>query len=151
MLGGGGDRPTNGILLVCEFSLSSYYTHRWWGHLNLTYCNQICLNFLHSQMMGTLKHCLPVRLCPHAPKSHIVKLSQHLISVFLIRTYYLSSVPFHGKRHQKATECHRFKNTVLSRFEEPLGRNNILWTGVFSIVSIWVAWCAWNIDCYQFK
>ena len=45
----------NGILLVCECILSSYCTPRWWGHLNRTYCNQICLNFVHSLVVGMLK------------------------------------------------------------------------------------------------
>ena len=33
---------------VCECSLNSKYTHRWWGHSNPNDYNKICLNFLQS-------------------------------------------------------------------------------------------------------
>ena len=49
-------------LLFYECRLSSEETERWWGHSNPTFCNQICLNLLHSQIVGRLKH-LPTPAC----------------------------------------------------------------------------------------
>ena len=31
-------------------------THRWWGQLNSSYCNWICLNSLHAETVGIQKH-----------------------------------------------------------------------------------------------
>ena len=39
---------------VCK--LSGGDTQRWWEHLNPTTCNQIYLNFLHSEVVETLKY-----------------------------------------------------------------------------------------------
>ena len=51
----------------------------WLGHSkNPTCCNWICLNFLHSQVVGMLEHCSCI-LVLLTSKSHLVKLSQHLI------------------------------------------------------------------------
>ena len=55
--------PTNGNLLVFEYSLSSYCTtHRWWEHSNTNCYNLICLNFLPSEVVVTLKTSDPVKL-----------------------------------------------------------------------------------------
>ena len=61
----------NDILSVSQCNLSSKYTIRLWGHLNLNGCNQICLNFLHSQevKMQKLGSCAPSRML--APKRHL--------------------------------------------------------------------------------
>ena len=59
--------PPNGIWVVCDYSLSSYCTQRWWGHSNPTCCNQICLNLLLSEEVGAKKHLPYTRskcLCP---------------------------------------------------------------------------------------
>ena len=45
-------RPTNGALSFYECRLSGGNTQRSWGHSNPTCCNQICLNFLHSWVVG---------------------------------------------------------------------------------------------------
>ena len=36
-----------GHLLLCECRWDGDCTCRWWGHINTTCHNQICLNFLH--------------------------------------------------------------------------------------------------------
>ena len=36
----------------------------WWGHLNTTYCNQTCLNFLHSEVVGTQNPSFQLPLYP---------------------------------------------------------------------------------------
>ena len=64
------------LVLVCECSFS-YYTQRWSGLSNPTRRNKIRLNFLHSQggdAKSWFSHPLP-------PKSHLLKLSQHLIFI----------------------------------------------------------------------
>ena len=40
-------------------------SRRWWEHLNTTRCNQTCLNFLHSEVVGTQKPSFHLPLCPH--------------------------------------------------------------------------------------
>ena len=49
-------RPLNDILSVCKCS------QRWWCHSNSNCCNQICLDFLHPQVVKMLKH-LPCTVC----------------------------------------------------------------------------------------
>ena len=45
----------------------------WWGHSNPTCRNQICLNFLHSEVVVILKHLPHAHSCPlaadHAPRA----------------------------------------------------------------------------------
>ena len=55
--------PMDGPLPFYEYRLSGGDTQRRWQHPNHTCCNQICLNFLHSEEGGMLKH-LPC--APHA-------------------------------------------------------------------------------------
>ena len=50
----------NDIFSVCQCSLSNLYTNRWWGHSDRNYYNQICLKFLHSGVLGKVKHCSDV-------------------------------------------------------------------------------------------
>ena len=39
-----------------ELHILLLVAQRWWEHSNPTCGNQICLNFLHSQVVGMLKH-----------------------------------------------------------------------------------------------
>ena len=48
--------PTNGNLSLYEYRLSGGDTQRWWGDSNPTCCNQICLRFLHLEVVGMQKH-----------------------------------------------------------------------------------------------
>ena len=45
--------PPNGTLSFYECRLSGEDTQRWWEHSSPSYCNQIHLNFLHSQRVDT--------------------------------------------------------------------------------------------------
>ena len=51
-----------GPLSFCECRWHGDSTWRWWGHLITTFCNQICLNFLHQEVVGIQKPSLD---CPH--------------------------------------------------------------------------------------
>ena len=59
-----------------KFMLSGMDTQRWWGPSHPTYCNKICFNFLHSQVVGT----------------HLVKLSLpyvfHAVCFSFLHFYY---------------------------------------------------------------
>ena len=48
--------PINVTLSFYESRLSDRATQRWWEHSNPNCCNRICLNFLHSRVVGMLKH-----------------------------------------------------------------------------------------------
>ena len=48
--------PTNTTSLFYESRFSGGNTHRWIRHSNSTWCHQICLNFLQSQVVGMLKY-----------------------------------------------------------------------------------------------
>ena len=53
--------PMKDILSYYECRLSGGDTQKWWKHSNPTCCNQICLKFLHSQVVHTETpslHCL---------------------------------------------------------------------------------------------
>ena len=69
---------------VTGFGESAYYcrtqTHTIWHDC----CNQIHLNFLHSQVVGTLIHHSRTCSLPLVPKSHLVKLSQYLIWILVL-------------------------------------------------------------------
>ena len=54
----------NDILSGCECSLSSYYTKRWWGHLNLNCYNKICFEFFAFRGSEDAKTLLSYTLTP---------------------------------------------------------------------------------------
>ena len=56
------------IFCQSECILSSSYTNMWCRQLNLDCYNQICLNFVHSEAVGMLKHCSRT-LAPNEPSS----------------------------------------------------------------------------------
>ena len=82
--------PTNGNLLVFDYSLSSYCTsHRWWEHSNTNCFNLICLNFLPSEVVETLK------------TSHLVKLSPpNIFNKQSIDHFKVSNIQFQRNIHQ---------------------------------------------------
>ena len=49
-------QPTNDILCICGYSLSSRYTSRWWRQPSLSCYNQIYLKLLHSEVVERLKY-----------------------------------------------------------------------------------------------
>ena len=75
-------------LLFCEHRWGGESTCRWWGHLNTTLCNQSCLNFLWSSMMGTQK---PSLHCPHFPHA--------LTPLVPLHPSHLPSYPLHLLLH----------------------------------------------------
>ena len=70
--------PTNGILLVFECSLSSYYIHRWLVHSNPICCYQIGSNVLVSQVVRMLKHCFCICSYPQAANALMPAHNQEL-------------------------------------------------------------------------
>ena len=68
-------------------------TWRWWGHLDTTCCNQTCLNFLHSEVVGTQKPSFQLLL--HS--SALVPLRPHTLGGGGILTTHalIKTVPLH--------------------------------------------------------
>ena len=61
----------NDILSVCECSLSSQYTDRWWGHFYHNWYNQIHFELLAFRGSGDSESLLShhrALSCPHAPR-----------------------------------------------------------------------------------
>ena len=56
--------PTNAICHSVDVDRVGGSTWRWWGHLKTTFCNQTCLNFLYSELVGTQKPSFPLPLHP---------------------------------------------------------------------------------------
>ena len=77
--------PMNGILSVCECSLSIQDFHRWWANSKPNCCN---LMFLQPQVVEMLKHlphtCLGPRV--RAITSHLVKPS--LPNIYLLLVFF---------------------------------------------------------------
>ena len=70
--------PSNDTFSFNEYPLSDENTQMWWVYSTPTCCDQMCLNFLHSRVVGRLKHLRGT----HVPKSHLVRLSQYFSFVF---------------------------------------------------------------------
>ena len=75
--------PMNGTFSFYECRLNGGDTQKWLGHSIPSCWNQIDLNFLHSQVVGMLKHCFHICSSPHAHYCPwpILWLSHHLIYI----------------------------------------------------------------------
>ena len=69
----------NGTLSFCDCR------RRWQRHTDPTCCNQIHLNFLHSQAVGMLKHLPRTRSCPRTYPHHLVKHCETQLSIHSIQ------------------------------------------------------------------
>ena len=91
--------PMNDILSVCEYSLSSWY-NRCWRHLNLNCCNQFHLNFLHSEVVGMLKHeqpceiSLPIYMY-HVTSQHTKRLQPGILTSLRCTVRYFAKLLIH--------------------------------------------------------
>ena len=87
-------------LLVCERRRSPGSTWKWWGHFNTTFCNQTCLSFLHSGVVGTQSLVLCF-LCPLGPLHHVVNYigNTKYESMNILRNLISGALPWH--KHSK--------------------------------------------------